>query len=420
MLRSGKSIREFCWSIGTLFAILSCITGYLLSSRGAYDVPLIDYHLYAALLTSMASIAILYSYKSNRINGAPWSALFTILLLILTGHLGGTLTHGENFLSAFANEEVAESYTIEVKDPDSSRIFNDIVARIFDVKCVSCHGSKKKKGKLRMDDMTFITEGGKSGRPLLENAADNELLRRIELPSSNKEHMPPARKPQLTTEEVAIIRYWIEDGAIDTPLAQHPHRNDILDLVRTFNFNQVSQLHQIQKASKAEPVLPALDNRVFDRLKERNIVALPLGLNSTLISVNFVNVDSIIETDWEILDEIAEYIVYLRMSNHEIEIDKLIGLSKMKNLKSLHLDGTGIDLEGISNFMGLKSLELLNINHCNVDDQTLSLLDGFPSLKKVHAFGTQITLSKTRKGIPVILGNFSVPIRESDTTRIEM
>ena len=44
-------------------------------------------------------------------------------------------------------------------------------------------------------------------------AADSEMIRRIWLPPSHKDAMPPGGKHPVTVSEAAVLRWWIDQGA---------------------------------------------------------------------------------------------------------------------------------------------------------------------------------------------------------------
>ncbi|MCA1964797.1 MAG: hypothetical protein LDL31_12710, partial [Prosthecobacter sp.] len=96
-------------------------------------------------------------------------------------------------------------------------VYQDIIAPIMQAKCVSCHGEEKKKGKLQLHDFASIMKGGSEGANtvLPKNSKESLLLVRALLPQDDDEHMPPSDEPQLTKEEIALLKWWIDSGASD-------------------------------------------------------------------------------------------------------------------------------------------------------------------------------------------------------------
>ncbi|MDZ7647673.1 MAG: c-type cytochrome domain-containing protein [Cytophagales bacterium] len=139
-------------------------------------------------------------------------SLLTLVLLTITGHLGGTLTHGENFL--FANLNDSEMESLASIDLQQAHLYADLVRPILQNKCYTCHGTSKQKGKLRLDLPEHIAKGGKSGVVLVAGQVDeSEMIDRLLLPMNDDDHMPPKEKKQLSTQEIEILKTWINSGA---------------------------------------------------------------------------------------------------------------------------------------------------------------------------------------------------------------
>lgn len=91
--------------------------------------------------------------------------------------------------------------------------FDRDVRPILSDKCFHCHGpdAKKRQADLRLDDRDTAV---KAGAIVLGKPDESELVRRI-LSDDIDERMPPASSKlgQLTEQEVATLRRWIEQGA---------------------------------------------------------------------------------------------------------------------------------------------------------------------------------------------------------------
>lgn len=93
--------------------------------------------------------------------------------------------------------------------PDYEREIRPILER----RCYSCHSRLQQKGGLRLDAGALIHRGGKEG-PVLSagNAVQSTLLQRL-ISTDDDERMPPEGKP-LPADQIALIRAWIEGGAV--------------------------------------------------------------------------------------------------------------------------------------------------------------------------------------------------------------
>jgi mono/diheme cytochrome c family protein len=68
-----------------------------------------------------------------------------------------------------------------------------------------------------MDTYEMAIKGGENGKNFVAGSLKDSLsIVRILLPDSDDEHMPPEGKDQLTPEEIALLKWWVEQGASGT------------------------------------------------------------------------------------------------------------------------------------------------------------------------------------------------------------
>lgn len=96
----------FTLLLGFGSALLSCGSGYLLAQSGSYDQETLGWHQWAAwTIAALSGLLWLFSTIRFRNNPTAGSGFFTGSLLLLgglvafTGHQGGSLTHGGDYLS---------------------------------------------------------------------------------------------------------------------------------------------------------------------------------------------------------------------------------------------------------------------------------------------------------------------------------
>lgn len=100
---------------------------------------------------------------------------------------------------------------------DEKLVFQHVVLPVLTAKCNKCHSEQKSKGGLRMDTYELAIQGGDNGKNFVAgNLKDSLSIVRILLPDSDDEHMPPEGKDQLTPEEIALLKWWVEQGASGT------------------------------------------------------------------------------------------------------------------------------------------------------------------------------------------------------------
>jgi hypothetical protein len=91
---------------------------------------------------------------------------------------------------------------------------------IFVKSCYPCHGPKtaKPKGKLRLDTLEAVMKGGEDGPALVAgDSAKSVMVAQISHQGDPDDYMPPPKNRgnigPLTTEQIGLIRAWIDQGA---------------------------------------------------------------------------------------------------------------------------------------------------------------------------------------------------------------
>jgi len=404
---------------GMISAIVSCISGYLLSLSGDYDEALVDTHKWFAITTASVSlIAYLFNRWENEY--AKWVILLMIPLIIITGHLGGSLTHGSDYLTRGFSEKdsVTEKEIKPIADVQEANVYADIVQPIFERKCYSCHNKNKKKGKLRLDEPAFILKGGKDGEVIKPgNAEESDMMKRLLLPRNDEDHMPPKEKPQLKDNEIALIHWWIATGATFDKKTK--------DLEQPEKIKPV--LLALQKEEKK--VLPDLpqtpveqaDEKAIQKLKDRGIIVFPVARNSNYLKVNFITVDSITSNDISLLLGIKKQLVWLNLGYKKIHDSLLVPIAQLTNLTRLQLDNTPITDKGLVPFQSLVNLQYLNLVGTKVTAQGMLQLKSLPKLQAIYLYKTFISSSDwplLKSNFPKVTldtGGYQVPFLETDT-----
>lgn len=220
-----------------LAAFGAFVLGQLLAAAGGYPARLLAWHrrleLVAVLTTGLALIVWTYQAEVRTRSGrAAFRALLGLSLAVLSigAHFGGSLTHGDTYLTQYAPRPIkallgiapepslpgsaAPTPAVPVAEP---LLFADAIQPILRRNCGSCHGPEKAKGKLRLDSLAAALKGGENGPALVAGAAAQSLLvKRLRLPLSEDKHMPPEGKPAPTAEEIALVEFWIDRGASPT------------------------------------------------------------------------------------------------------------------------------------------------------------------------------------------------------------
>jgi hypothetical protein len=205
--------------------IASAVCGWLLAQGGEYEPHLLRLHRWMGIAVAAACTLTGLAYRFNLKNLYRLGVVATFIAVIGAGHLGGSLTHGKDYLTRYApaslrawlDTDRAGLSTAAAPRPDSpsgEQVFADIIEPAFKQYCLACHGPEKTKAHLRLDSYAGILKGSENGTVLVPGRpAESELIRRMRLPLGTDDHMPPEGKPQPGTADLALLEWWIAAGA---------------------------------------------------------------------------------------------------------------------------------------------------------------------------------------------------------------
>lgn len=387
---------------GMLFAWLSCITGYILSTSGDYEEGLVDFHMWMGI--AVAVISTLIYWKIVRLETDllyRGMSIVLLLLIMVTGHLGGSLTHGSDYLTAAFHEEAETPYPVHkpITNIQEARLYADVIQPIFQKDCYSCHGRGRQKGKLRMDDSVWIMKGGKGGPLLIPSLPDkSELMKRILLPTTDEHHMPK-EKPSLKESQIALIKWWIEQGAgFNRKVKDFAQSGKIKIYLLAL---QNSGSHDQDSLVPAAPVEEA-DIKSMDALKEEGVVVIPVAQNSHYLMVDFINAVNVRDQDLALLVPLKKQLIWLKLGNTKIGDSSMSFVGQCTAITLLQLNGTRITDKGLSALQSLVTLQSLNLVGDSVTAAGILALKPLKQLKNLFLYQTGVKA----KDWPLLAGSF--------------
>lgn len=411
---AAKSILPLTLLIGAVSAVAACITGLLLSQSGDYNIGTLNYHKWLGIVVALLALGIYFlKLQENRIIG-----IILALLLTITGHFGGTLTHGENYLAS-PNPSQGGARTPYAGNIQEALIYKDLVRTILQEKCVSCHNANKQKGRLRLDEPDFILKGGKNGAVVVAGEVEaSELIKRLLLDLNEEHHMPPKGKPQPTEAEIELLKWWIAEGcSFDKKVAEVTQNEEIKTILANYDKNE-----NLPKVNEFVPTasIKKADQALLDSLNELSIIALPIEPNSPFLSVNFISLPEANDSLVQLLVPVSQQIAWLKLSGTKISNNALQMIAQMPHLTRLSLNDTPIDdLSALSN---LKALRYLNVVGTNISLQDLNALKGLKYLQQIYLFNTNITRTDSMQiqqflpNTQLDFGDYQVATLASDTS----
>jgi uncharacterized membrane protein len=416
---------------GAIAAFLSCITGWVLSLTDDYDKTLVSWHMWMGISVAFTSL-LLYAKTINPKFGINRKLLTLILLtlILVTGHLGGSLTHGSDYLTKpladiFGKDTIANAVIKPVPNVQEAWVYSDVVKPILQTKCYSCHGENKQKGKLRMDDSLLLMKGGKDGKVIRPgNPTESDLIKRLLLPVDNEDHMPPKEKSQPSENQIALLEWWISQGA--------GFGKKVREVSQTDKISQM--LFALQKTNVVEKEamdIPAVkvenaDEGVIEKMKLRGIVVLPVAKNSHYLQANFV-IDTVINNeDLQLLSAIQKQLIWLKLGYTNINNTNMVAIAHLGNLTRLNLEHTEISDKGLREVQALHNLQYLNLVGTKVTLQGVMQLKELKLLHSLYLYQTNINrrdwteMQKAFQKTKIDSGGYLVTMLPTDTVIVKV
>jgi uncharacterized membrane protein/mono/diheme cytochrome c family protein len=412
---------------GMIGAVLSCLSGYMLSLSGDYDEELVGRHQWMGIFTAILSLILYLLYQfsvSEKI--ARWVSLGIIILVTITGHLGGSLTHGSDYLTEGLNSDDDKGPVLKaIPNIQEATLYADVVQPLLQAKCYSCHGANKQKGKLRLDQQEFILKGGKDGKVIEPGKADeSEMIERMLLPMTDEDHMPPKEKKQMTPNEISILHWWINTGA--------DFNKKVRDLQQTERVKPV--LLSLQSGSASEdtkatdvpetPVSKA-DDEAVNRLKKAGVIVMPVAQNSNYLSASFFTAGPGADSLVKLLEPLKKQLVWLKLDKAAINDETMGDLSKLTSLTKLQINNTAITDKGLAKLESLEQLQSLNLVGTKITAQGVMQLEKLKKLKNLYLYQTGVNnnewalLQKAFPAAQIDSGKYMVPTLHTDTSEIK-
>lgn len=376
---TGKHVPRLLLVTGVLSALITAILGFFLGMDVPIKGDLLFWHQWLGGSSALMA-AVWYGLYSSGLTNTVYTKAVQIVLIGLigfTGHYGGMVTHGEEFL-ALPTERP------EDKIPENPIVYKDVVFRILDNKCVTCHNPNKQKGELVMTSFDKLLQGGKNG-PIFKagNPEESEMIKRIHLPLEDEDHMPPEGKDPLEENEIAILERWIALGTSDTlRFDQLPKSEPLVGLI--------SKMMSSGTSDKWAGLPKVADSTLTD-LSSDYLSISRIKSNSEALSVVIFPPPEYHPKTITDLTRISKNIVQLDLSGLPISENEIDAIATFTNLERLELDKTPITDSEVKKLASLKKLNLLKIYDTAITDQSISVFKKLSELKSLFLYKTGVT-----------------------------
>ncbi|SKB68960.1 c-type cytochrome domain-containing protein [Dyadobacter psychrophilus] len=397
-----------CSAMGATFA---CVAGYLLSLSGGYDAGLLDNHMWKGIgVAAFAWAAWLVKsdmlqrlMPAGKIIYLP-AILIATALTLSAGHDGGSLTHGEGYLTQYTPEPFrglaglppvqAKPAAIKpITDIQQAIVYTDIVQPILEAKCTQCHSASKSKGDLRMDQLALLVKGGENGPAFVAGKGEeSDMIKRCLLPENEDEHMPPKGKPQLTADQIALLTWWIDQGApADKKVAQLTVSESIKSALASLGKTGPAGADKAEQPGMLSIKVPAANEQDIENLRKAGLMVNTLSQDQNLLEISAVNLPGFSDKQMELLQPVARQITWLKLGSTAITDAALPQIARFPNLSKLHLEYTDVTDKGIISLKPLAHLGYINIVNTKVGDKGLKAIAEMKALRSVYVWQSAVT-----------------------------
>ena len=424
-----RAFALYLWG-AALSACLTASAGWVLGHEEGYDAATLERHEQLGIaLAALALVAALLHDPSGRsrlrLGLARACLLASCAFLLPAGHLGSTLTHGDDWLDGPrpralevvpVTAQVSGDMAATVGAPDSAapspvaqpETYAEVVAPIFAERCARCHGAKKHKGGLRLDSPAGLLAGGEDGPVLVPgDVAASPLLLRARLPLEHEDHMPPEGKPQPTAAELAALESWVAAGApFGSASRAAPAAAPIAEATPVDAPTKTEGAKAHAEAANVQRVaaLAALD-AAFVHHEPVQAGANGLVLDVAAVAPSFG--DAELE---RLVVPLAADVVELVLARSAVDDAALSSIARFPALVRLDLRATQVTDAGLAALAGHATLAELVLAQTKLSDASVDVLLGLPQLAKVALWNSGVSPAglarlRARAGLVVNAGD---------------
>lgn len=402
----GSDVVSTLYLLGVLSAAFAVFSGWMLAKEGGYQANTIFWHRWLGILVLIISVFLWRSSRNSGVAPMRWLSFLLFAGLVWVGHLGGKMTHGEEYLVENAPEFLKKLVAYEedsklpvFEDPDSTLIYEDIVMPVLEKKCMTCHSNNVTKGGLNMEDLNEFLKGGKNGKVIEGNAGASELFKRVTLDPDSRKYMPP-KGTGLSYGEIKLLEWWLDGGApTEKSVASVETPAHIQEILLSRHQLDTKPKSYIEKA-KVDPV----SEEVIRKIQERGFAVRHIAMNNNFIDVGWKDIDTLsINVEIGVLAEIADQIAWLDLGSSNLADESVKVIGQMKNLVRLKMEDNPITDAAIGELSQLNHLESLNLYKTKITDICAPDLAQLKGLRKLFIWQTEFSeegISQLKASVP--------------------
>ena len=383
------------WFFSFFSGLLAAIFGWFLGDNGYYLESQINIHKWSGIaFVSICFILWLLRYTNFRFSKSFNRSvnLTSIILLMITGHFGGEMTHGQNYLFEnlpYTKKKISVTTLSESKrsNNDSLFVYEDLIHPVMEEKCIACHNQNLASGGLNMSSIESMIKGGNSGAGIQNgNPFESLIYKRVSFPHDHPKFMPPTGVP-LSYDQIATLEWWIDNGAKKqmpvTLTRNDPKTLRFMELQYGLDLREKTYLETLTLSSPSQEELKSIEGEEYIwRFLNPEQSFLDLKFTKKKIEIN----------DLLKVQSIKNNITWLNLADCMLNDNHLSYISNFPNLTRLKIQKNPlVTNKGIEALQKLEHLTELNLYGTRVSNNTLITLGQMKSLKKLFVWNTRIT-----------------------------
>ena len=383
------------WFFSFFSGLLAAIFGWFLGDNGYYLESQINIHKWSGIaFVSICFILWLLRYTNFRFSKSFNRSvnLTSIILLMITGHFGGEMTHGQNYLFEnlpYTKKKISVTTLSESKrsNNDSLFVYEDLIHPVMEEKCIACHNKNLASGGLNMSSIESMIKGGNSGAGIQNgNPFESLIYKRVSFPHDHPKFMPPTGVP-LSYDQIATLEWWIDNGAKKqmpvTLTRNDPKTLRFMELQYGLDLREKTYLETLTLSSPSQEELKSIEGEEYIwRFLNPEQSFLDLKFTKKKIEIN----------DLLKVQSIKNNITWLNLADCMLNDNHLSYISNFPNLTRLKIQKNPlVTNKGIEALQKLEHLTELNLYGTRVSNNTLITLGQMKSLKKLFVWNTRIT-----------------------------
>ena len=416
LLKVADSVILIVLLAAALSTLVSIGAGFFLFASGDYSGDLMARHFWAGILTGFfiftATGLFLVYWSTGRFYSVYLAALvISNIVVAYASHLGGSITHGQDYLTEHLDVMLNEPESQEVRPESEMLVYDDMIAPIFEAKCLSCHNAQRAKGNFLMTSFENMLKPGESkSQPVSPGASGkSELFKRVTLAENHKDHMPPEGKTPMTEAEISLLKFWIDAGAKKEHRVMDARKEKEAGTVIENLLPELSRYRR--KAEIANMKLKTLQQELGSVAAALSIIVKSDTTSDEgyfTIAMSFPPAP-LTNEQFKILHPYATVFSKASLVSSGIDDAGLYYVGQMNNLEKLYLQKTKLDGSGLVYLQKLPKLKVLNLSFTKVDDKAAIDLLKIPSLQEVYLYRTNTSkevvdaLQKYKPGLKIYL-----------------